>query len=66
MIDHLPALTPDPSRADRTRARCHKKLIRQARPKTRKPFALERAIFLGFGAVYLSSIAFDVMRVLVR
>ena len=66
MIDQLPALTPAPGRADRIRARCHKKLARQARTKSRKPLAVERALVLGFGAVYLSSIAFDVVRVLIR
>ena len=66
MIDRLSALVPDPARADRTRVRCHKRLIRQKRSKTPRPFGVDRAIFLGFGAVYLSAIAFDVMRVLIR
>ncbi|HEX8029499.1 MAG TPA: hypothetical protein VF491_13590 [Vicinamibacterales bacterium] len=66
MIDQLPELTPDPQRANRIRARCHKALVRHARPKTRPFLAVERAICLGFGAAYLSSIVFDVMGVLVR
>jgi hypothetical protein len=66
MIDQLPALRPDPARASRTRARCHRKLIHQARPREPRRFTVERGLFLGFGALYLSSIAFDVMQVLIR
>jgi len=61
----LPALQPDPSRALRTRARCHKKLSHAPRGKQPR-FAVERRLFLCFGAVYLMSVAFDVMRVLIR
>jgi hypothetical protein len=62
----LPALQPDPSRASRTRARCHKQLIHATRPREQRRFTLERGVFLCFGAVYMSSVAFDVMRVLIQ
>jgi hypothetical protein len=41
-------------------------MVRQARPREQKRFVVERAVFLGFGAIYLSSLAFDVMRMLIR
>jgi hypothetical protein len=66
MIDQLPSLLPDPSRASRTRARCHKKLSSLARPREQRRFAAERGLFLAFGAVYLSSIAVDLLPVLIR
>ena len=66
MIEPLPMLLPDPVRAHRTLERCHKKLRRRARPRTQRRFVVERALVLGFGALYLSSIAHDVMRVLIR
>jgi hypothetical protein len=65
MIEQLPLLVPDPTRIARTRARCHKKMVRD-RSRGQRRFAVERAVFLGIGAIYLSSLAFDVMRVLVR
>lgn len=58
----LPALVPDPSRATRTRARCQKKLIDAARRREPRRVAVERGLFLCFGALYISSLAFDVMR----
>ena len=66
MIEQLPVLIPSASRMDRTRARCHNKMARQARRRTPLRFGVERAAVLGFGAIYLSSLAFDVMRVLFR
>lgn len=65
MIEQLPLLVPDPKRSDRTRARCHKKMVRD-RSRGQRRFAVERAVFLGFGTIYLSSLAFDVMRMLIR
>jgi hypothetical protein len=62
----LPALQPDASRASRTRARCHNKLIHANRPRNQRRFALERRLFLCFGALYMTSVAFDVMRVLLH
>lgn len=66
MIEPLPSLVPDPIRSAHTRARCHKKLARQVRPREQRSFVIERAVCLGFGAVYLSSLALDVMRLLLR
>jgi hypothetical protein len=65
MIEQLPLLVPDPKRSARIRARCHKKMVRD-RSRGQRYFAVERAVFLGFGAIYLSSLAFDVMRMLIR
>jgi len=62
----LPALPPDPARAIRTRARCHRKLTHAARPREQRRFAVERRLFLCFGALYMTSVAFDVMRVLIH
>ena len=66
MIEQLPLLAPDSSRAERTRARCHEKLARLSRPRAPRRLRLERAAVLGFGAIYLSSLAFDVLHVLLR
>jgi len=66
MIEHLPQLTPDAARSARTRALCRKALIRQARPRGQRRHGIERAIFLGAGAIYLSSLALNVVRVLIR
>jgi hypothetical protein len=64
MIEQLPALIPNPQRSDRTLARCRKKMAQQVRAREQKTFAVERAVFLGFGVIYLSSLAFDVVRML--
>jgi hypothetical protein len=66
MIDELPDLSPDPARRDRTLARCHQTLRRQARPRDQKRFAGERTAVLAFGATYLLSVAFNVAQVLIR
>jgi len=65
MIEQLAPLAPDANRAERTRARCHKKLIHAARPREQRRFAVERGLFLCFGVLYLTSVAFDVVRVLI-
>lgn len=65
MIEQLPLLVPDPARRDRTRARCHKKLVHRGRPHGHRPFVLDRALLIGLGAIYLSSLAFNVMRVVI-
>ena len=65
MIEPLPALLPDPRRRGRTLARCHKKMALQVRARQQKHFVVERAVCLGFGAIYLSSLAFDVVRMLI-
>lgn len=66
MIDQLPVLLPDPSRAHRTRLRCQKKLIQQHRAGLSRRIVVERAIVCGFGAVYLCSIAIGVLQVVLR
>jgi hypothetical protein len=63
VIEQLPLLEPITTRTDRTRARCHKTLAHDFRPRAQHGFVVERVIF-GFGAVYLSSLAFDVVRML--
>ena len=65
MTEQLPFLAPDTNRSDRTRARCHKALARRFRPREQRRFVIERGLFLGFGAIYLSSLALNVVRMLV-
>jgi hypothetical protein len=65
MIEQLPILVPSAARRERTRARCHRALVRHAQPPP-PHFAIERALCLGFGAIYLSTLAFDVVRMFVR
>ena len=63
MIAHLRSLTPDTARNARTIARCHDKLgRRRAGPRAATRYAIERNALLGFGAIYFSSLAFDVVR----
>jgi hypothetical protein len=65
MIEQLPPLTPDAGRLARTMGRCHHRLARRsARSRAAARFAIERNALLGFGAVYLSSLALDMIRVL--
>jgi hypothetical protein len=66
MIEQLPTLAPDSSRHARTLARCHDRLRRRradARAATR--YAVEQNALLGFGVIYLSSLAFNVIRVFI-
>ena len=64
MIEHLRSLTPDSTRSARTIARCHHKLDRRrAGAPAAARYAIERNALLGFGALYLSSLAFDVVRI---
>jgi hypothetical protein len=67
MTDELASLTPDASRSARTLARCHDRLDRRraALSGSRRDI-VERNTLLGFGVVYLSSLAFNVLRVLIR
>ena len=65
MIEQLPSLAPDRSRTARTLARCHDALLRRrddARAAAR--YTVERNLLLGFGAIYLSSLAIGVVRLL--
>jgi hypothetical protein len=62
MIEHLPILIPDSDRAERTIARCHRQLALM--DKTR--YTMERNTLLGFGVIYMSSVAFAVLQVLMR
>jgi hypothetical protein len=61
MIEQLPVLEPDTDRNARTLDRCHEKLNRR-RGDAR--WLVERNTLLGFGAIYLSSLAFHVIPVL--
>ena len=66
MIEQLPSLTPDTARNARTIARCHDRLDRRrAGPRAPARFTIERNALLGFGAIYLSSLAIDVIRILI-
>jgi len=67
MIEQLPSLTPDDARHARTRGRCHDKLNRR-RADVQAParYVLERNALLGFGAIYLSTLAFTALQVLIR
>ena len=62
----LPVLQPDPARAIRTRARCRKHLVDARRPREQRRFAVERRLFLCFGALYMTAVALDVLRVLIQ
>lgn len=67
MIEHLPLLSPDITRTARTLARCHDTLERRhADARNTAQYAIERNALLGFGALYLSSLAFNVVQVLIR
>ena len=66
MIEQLPSLTPDATRNARTLARCHDQLNRRlADARAAARYALERNALLGFGAIYLSSLAFVAVQVLI-
>ena len=65
MIEQLPLLVPDTHRSARTRARCRKTLARRSRPREQQRFVVERALCLGLGAIYLSSLALNVVRMLI-
>jgi hypothetical protein len=65
MIEHLPSLAPNPTRNARIIARCHDALDRRrANSAAVARYALERNALLGFGALYLSSLAISVIRIL--
>jgi hypothetical protein len=67
MIELLPSLAPDSSRTARTIARCHDKLDRRrASAQSAARYVIERNALLGFGVIYLSSLAFDVVRIFTR
>jgi hypothetical protein len=66
MIENLPRLSPDAARSARTRALCHHRLARPHRPPLSRRFLIERAMLLGFGVLYLSSLAFHAVRILIR
>ena len=65
MIEQLPSLTPDQTRSAQTAQRCRQMLDRRrADVQAAAHDALERNALLGFGAAYLSSLAFHLIRVL--
>jgi hypothetical protein len=65
VIEHLPGLRPDTARSARTIARCHDTLDRRrAGRRAAARYVAERNALLGFGAIYLSSLAFAIVRVL--
>jgi hypothetical protein len=66
MIEQLPRLAPDSMRSERTRVRCHRKIARQNRRRAPRRFQIERAVLLGLGTVYLSSLTLRLLQVLAR
>ena len=66
MIEQLPHLAPDATRSERTRARCHRQIARQHRPRAPRSFRIERALLLGLGTLYLYALTLGVLEVLVR
>ena len=66
MIEQLPHLAPDSLRSERTRARCHKRIARQNRPRAPRSFRIERVVLLGLGTLYLYSLTLHVLEVMVR
>lgn len=65
MIEQLPALASDHARSARTRARCHDTMARRrAEGQAVARYNVERNALLGFGVIYLSSLAFNVVRIL--
>jgi hypothetical protein len=67
MIERLPSLAPDSSRNAHTIARCHARLDRRrASAQSAARYVVERNALLGFGVIYLSSLAFDVVRIFTR
>jgi hypothetical protein len=73
VIEQLPLLTPDAARARQVSKRCHEMLTKQrrdlesaAKPASRKTLMIERAIVAGLCALYLSSVARDVVQLLNR
>jgi hypothetical protein len=76
MIDRLPSLAPNAARTARTLARCHTRLALKKRHEPASPervarrrarhYVIERSALLGFGVIYLSLLAFNVLQVLIR
>lgn len=58
MIDQLQVLTPDPARAARVRAMCHKKLAPRSPRRLSEP-----VILAGVCVVYLLSVALAALEV---
>ena len=58
MIDQLPMLTPDPARAARVIAQCHREMT----PRPERSIS-EPAVLAGFCALYLLSVALTALEV---
>lgn len=70
MIENLPLLTPDASRAAATMSRCHNTLAARRRriearnrPPNLKAVAVERLLIAGLCVVYLVSMAGNVLQI---
>jgi hypothetical protein len=67
MIEHLPVLSPDTARVDRTVARCHDALARRrlrveaAARRRARSYVIERAVVAGVSVIYLIAMAGDVV-----
>lgn len=73
MIEQLPLLIPDPARAQRVSENCHERLTQHrrrieaaAKPVSPGILIIERALVAGLCALYLSSVARDIARLLDR
>lgn len=58
MIDQLQVLTPDPARAARVVAKCHRKMTPRAKPRLSEPL-----ILAGVCVLYLLSVALTALEV---
>ena len=67
MIEQLPHLEPNTARNARTLTRCHAQLRRRRADAHAAPrYIVERNALLGFGVIYLSSLAVTALQVLIR
>ena len=67
-LEQLGPLTPDPTRSERARARCHSMLTRRRQRAARAARglnvarrAIEPALVGAFGLIYLSAMVYDVL-----
>jgi len=58
LIDQLPMLTPDPARAARVIAKCHRHISRHSKRRVSEP-----ALLAGFCALYLAWIVLTAFEV---
>ena len=72
MIENLPSLSPNPSRAARTVARCHDRMalhrrrLESAATPSPRGTSVERILVGGVSVIYLAAVAAVVLQVLMR